>query len=421
MKRWSAISMMVGLGAASLWVVYAFIASERVTAPRLPALSHAQLEYLSEGLEARADAMQRLFPEGRVFMLALYGGAWVNLGRGAYRTSERERARLECGRALQLLESPESQRPFSEAGGLPHGMFYEAWTNWLRGGCLLLEPDGGLRARSSAPFVAACARIEHALAESGPFVESYRGAAWPADSVVGAASLGLCAELVDARYRASLSSWLRAVRARLDPVTGLVPHAANRPGARGSSSALMAAFWPDIDRDFAQAQYQKLREQFPGALFGVLAAAREYPRGTEGAADVDSGPIISGVSGPATIVMIAAARSNGDVETALSLRRASEALGLPFEWAGRRRYGFGLLPIGEAFLAWSSVAEPWTTQLEPRAPPSAFPSFEWRLRALAALLVSGFGGLTYMLARELRVPRANRRTEPVSSPAKPRS
>lgn len=408
MKRWSEIAMMIGLGVLSLWVAYAFIASERVTAPRLPALSHAQLQYLSDGLEPRADAMQKLFPEGRVFMLALYGGTWVNLGRAAHQTSERERARLECRRALQLLESPESQRPFSEAGGLAHGMFYEAWTNWLRGGCLLLALDARREAQSSAPFIAACARIEHAFAESGPFVESYRGAAWPADSVVGAASLALCAELVDPRYHAALSSWRRAVRERLDPVTGLVPHAANRPGARGSSSALMCAFWPDIDREFAKAQYQKLREQFPDVLFGALAAAREFPRGTDGPADVDSGPIISGISGPATVVMIAAARSNGDLATALSLRRASEALGLPFEWAGRRRYGFGLLPIGEAFLAWSSVAEPWTTELEPRAMPGAFSSIEWRLRALAALLVSVFGGLSYALARPLRVSRPKR-------------
>src|SRR4051812_40284481 len=75
---------------------------------------------LSDGLEARADAMQTLFPEGRVFMLALYGGTWVNVGRGAQPASVRERARLECRRALQLLESPESQRPFSVVAGLPH-------------------------------------------------------------------------------------------------------------------------------------------------------------------------------------------------------------------------------------------------------------------------------------------------------------
>jgi len=396
---------MVTLGVSALWVVYAFIASERVTEHRLATHSHAQLEYLSEELPARADAMQKLFPEGRVFMLALYGGAWVNVGRRAHQASVRERARFECRRALQLLESPQSQRPFSVVAGLPHGMFYEAWTNWLRGGCLLLEADTRLQAQSSGPLIAACARLAQAFAERGPFVESYPGAAWPADSVVGAASLSFCAEFVDPRYRASLSSWLQAVRERLDPVTGLVPHAANLPGARGSSSALMCAFWPDIDREFAQSQYQKLLEQFPDALFGALAAVREYPHGTDGPADVDSGPIITGISGPATVVMVAAARGNGDVETALSLRRASEALGLPFEWSGRRRYGFGLLPIGEAFLAWSSVAEPWTTQLEPRAAPGAFPGFAWRLRALAALLVSVFGALTYALARQLRVSR----------------
>ena len=131
--------------------------------------------------------------------------------------------------------------------------------------------------------------------------------------------------------------------------------------------------------------------------------AKEQPQ--SGRYQIVTQPIISGISGPATVVMVAAARANGDLETALSLRRASEALGLPFEWAGRRRYGFGLLPIGEAFLAWSSVAEPWTTKLEPRAAPGAFPGFVLRLRALAVVLVSVFGGLAYALARKLRVSR----------------
>src|SRR5690348_3676391 len=43
----------------------------------------AQLAYLGDGdLEARADRMQEVFPEGRVFTLALYGLAWVDVGRG---------------------------------------------------------------------------------------------------------------------------------------------------------------------------------------------------------------------------------------------------------------------------------------------------------------------------------------------------
>lgn len=57
---------------------------------------------------------------------------------------------------------------------------------------------------------------------------------------------------------------------------------------------------------------------------------------------------------------------------------------------------------------WSSVAEPWSTQVEPQPTPGAFPGFAWRLRALSLLLVSLFGGLAYAFAPERRLLRGLR-------------
>ena len=369
------------LAGCAIGVCVSLIASERADAARTPHLARAQLAYLGDGLEPRADAMQRLFPEGRVFMLALYGAAWVNVGRHAEDTAEHARAQSECRRSLALLEAPASQRGFGPAGGLPNGMFYEAWTHWVRAGCVSLTPEPDRRSALFGDLERSCERLAGSVREHGPFVESYEGQAWPADSVVGVAGLGLCAEWLGAGYRAAATDWVQAVRPLLDPRTGLLPHSARLSGARGSSSALINAFLPDVDRGFAREQYLLYRRHFSGRLLGVLPSVTEYPDGQAGSADVDSGPLLFGVSGPATVVGIAAARENGDAGEALALRSAAEAIGLGFETGGRRRYGFGILPIGEAFLAWASVAEPWAGE-PPAALGIATEGFRGRFRAL---------------------------------------
>jgi hypothetical protein len=381
----------------SCWV-RGLVVSERVSAGNIPELTRAQLEFLADGLEERADAMQRLFPEGRVFTLALYGGAWVNVGRHA-QPLLRKRALSECSRALSLLASERSRAPFGSAAGLPHGMFYEAWTNWLRGGCFMLEENPMLAARASVAFTNACERLETAIRVHGPFVESYPGQAWPADTVVGVASLSACAQWLGERPQQAVQRWLELVRGALEPGTLLLPHSASAKGVRGSSSALICAFLPSIDRAFADEQYARLRKQFATRRFFGLLAFREYPAGRDGPSDVDSGPILLGVSGPATIVAMAAARGNGDTATWLELRRASEAVGLPFESSGRRSYGFGQLAVGEAFLAWASTAESWTAAAQKR---DAAPSDDGSRAALRLLFVAGLAALAGLAAMALR-------------------
>jgi hypothetical protein len=380
-RRFARGLALYALGACSVLLGRSWWLSERVTPATIVGLTRAQLLFIGSGLEARAAAMQRLFPEGRVFTLALYGGAWANLGHQAMAVTERAAARRECRRSLALLEAPASRAPFSPVQGLPHGMFYEAWTNWLRAGCLSLEDDSVHAAAAEPEFAASCARLELALREHGPFVQSYPGAAWPADSVVGVASLRGCGTWLDQRFLRAQQAWVTAAREKLDPATGLLPHAAKGEDARGSSAALSSAFLVDIDAEFAGEQYTRFRRYFSGHLLWALPAVLEYERGRRGPSDVDSGPLIFGVSAPATVVGIAAAIANGDRETALALRGASEAVGVPFEWAGARSYGFGLLPVGEAFLAWASSSEPWFASTSaPRATSISDVHSGWRAR-----------------------------------------
>ncbi|HST62970.1 MAG TPA: hypothetical protein VLK84_29955, partial [Longimicrobium sp.] len=253
----------------------------------------AQLAYLRPGLEARANAMQETYPEGRVFTLVLYGLAWVDVGRGTGDAALRARALAEARRALALAEAPDSRIGYGPAGGLPHGIFYEGWTAHLRAGTLHL---GGGAARDPA-FRAACDRLDTAFRRGpGPFLDSYPEMAWPADNAVGAAALASCGTLLHPRYAETARAWLRAALRQADPATGLLPHDAGLPNPRGESVALMIRFVHEIDPAVAAAQYAGMERTFATRFAGLLPAVREYPHGVRGQGDVDSGPVILGVS-----------------------------------------------------------------------------------------------------------------------------
>ena len=113
---------------------------------------------------------------------------------------------------------------------------------------------------------------------------------------------------------------------------------------------------------------------------------REYPHGAAGEADVDSGPLIAGLSPSATVVAIGAALRNEDRSLADPLLHVTEAFGLPLTWRGTKGYGLGELPVGDAFLVWAKTATPWVARPTTTSLPSVVGT-GWRLPCHALSLV----------------------------------
>ncbi len=298
----------------------------------------AQDRFLREAVNSGADReMQRLFPEGKLFMQTLAG--LVNRS-AAYSIDEEFLTRLQ--------RDTSSRKIFPRALPLPYGAFYRGWRH------LAYRHDKYLYRE-----------IRVALAQSeSPYLESYHDGAWPADMVVLMAalqpsySLEYTAAERDTIHRLT-QNWLNRIRNHLDPVTGMLPHlvdarsGATIQGARGSSSSLILSLLPDIDSSFAEEQFQLYEKYFVASRLG-LPAIREYPVGATGRGDIDSGPVIWGIGGAASIVGQRAAGINGRTELFLGLRAAIQSFGLAFTWRGKRRYLFGQLPIVDAWTAWSN-------------------------------------------------------------------
>ncbi|MEV4636828.1 hypothetical protein AB0J80_05685 [Actinoplanes sp. NPDC049548] len=339
-----------------------------------------QLAFLRSALDdGAAEEAQKSFPEGYFFLYALYGLTSVDLG-------DEQEARW----ALARLEAPAGRAPFSPGLTPAYGVFYQGWTNWLRGGILALRPDPELRERFEASSAALAAAFD---ASPTPYLTAFPDQAWPVDSTVAVASLRLHDRLLPPRYGATVTRWLAGVRSRLDPATGLLPHTADPvtgapgSGARGSSQSITQRFLTDIDPAFAREQYLRFRSLFVTRPLRLGPAVREYPPGVAGAGDVDSGPLMLGVSLSATTVTLGAARVQGDEGLARALGNYGELLGVPVSTPWSKRYAGGLLPIGDAFLAWSKTARPWVSP-----PPSPPPSLElarwWRAPLLAVLALA---------------------------------
>jgi hypothetical protein len=315
-----------------------------------------QLRYLRDAMENNAaNKMQHLYPEGYVFFNALYGLSWCNLaGSLQHRSDLYVEAHAEVQRAFNNVNSQQGRVIFDHTLPLPYGAFYNGWLTYLLGKKLGMELPEKRDAAEVKLFKTQCAKIARAIGVQR-YPESYYGSAWPADVVVCVAALAQHDRLYTSTYRPHINAWWRGVNQNLDP-RGFIPHSAD-PGtgkpiehARGSSQSLMQVFLPEIiPGDHGFDAYCRV---FLGSRLG-LPGIREYPKGKDGTGDIDSGPVILGMGGAATIVGMRAMRAHHRHSNSIALRNTVEALALPLKINGRKKYLFGKLPIADVFITWA--------------------------------------------------------------------
>lgn len=313
-----------------------------------PDKQQRQLRFLENSIATGADQeMQAYFPEGDWFMHQLTGVSAARLG---------EAGLPDARQHLAELDSPETLSVFGDGMVPEHGIFAAGWA---------LSLSVEIAAQSSDPAdLADVARraevVRGALAKPGsPFPESYPGQYWPCDAVVAASALARAGDLTgQPAWRTDALTWRDRAAAFVDPATGLLPHKVDADGRvldgpRGSSQSIIQYYWPDLDRD--PAVWQSFSRTFVTRQAGLIGV-REYPRGDDSTGDVDSGPLLLGVSASASAVTLGAARRWGDRPLAEMLARQAELLGTPVDLGRGRCYLAGTVPVGDAFVLWSQTA-----------------------------------------------------------------
>lgn len=363
----------------------------------------AQVAYLEDSIDDGAGRhMQDLFPEGRFFTHVLTGLAGLS-----HDTPNAD----DVAAAREHLEVLFEEGPRFGSGMTPdHGIFHAGWTLQLALDIAVVSPlpeDHELVRRLAV-------QVDDAFHADGPFLQSYPGRRWPVDNVVAAAALARAGRVFDEpEWVRTVSEWRVSALQHTDPVLGLLPHEVDPAGSaldgpRGSSQALLQAFWPDVSADGRadQPAWDAFTTTFLVRRAG-LVGVREFPPGRGGSGDVDSGPLIGGISASASAVTLAAARRVGDLDLATDLEREAEVLGLGLTLGGRRRYAAGLLPIGDAFLAWAR-SRPLAIAL----PTGAAPRSQWWLVLLMTALPALLMLPLYWRARQSRRHDARAATTP---------
>ena len=366
----------------------------------------ALLDGLTQDLRAGAgEDMQEIFPEGYAMTHFHVGFASVNEALDAPRGSAPRAHALNRAREMVArMDTDKGREIFPRDLEPAYGAFYRHYLAWLRGGILLADPGAPQAERER--FQADCQDIARALRNAQtPFIESYHGQTWPADGVYGLAALALHDALFAPRYRGDIQRYVTMLTARLDPQIALPPHSADpKTGeavieARGLSSAVMSRMMCEVDPVLGKQFYERTRTHFVDAHMGILPGVFEH-RDHRGGGDIDSGPLLLGISGSASAIMIGAAHCYDDDALADALMASMHAVGVPLA----DRYGFGVLPVGEAIFESSRTSRPWAqaTQSGGWSPVvSAGWRFVWHLISLLLFV--------FLISPELR-RRLRRRT-----------
>ena len=157
-------------------------------------------------------------------------------------------------------------------------------------------------------------------------VETYPDQIWIPDNAAALAAVALGAKCDHRDVPAAqwLAKWPR------DPKTGLLQFVPGS-GPRASGNGFNSVYLAYVDAAVAKQQFEAAQRTFGFSLPG-LAAWREYPTGVKGKGDIDSGPLIFGLSPSGTGFGLAGASLHDGPRA--SMLRTAEAAGFTVPWGG---------------------------------------------------------------------------------------
>jgi hypothetical protein len=234
-----------------------------------------------------------------------------------------------------------------------HGHAYLSYAALAVAMARLVDPSfPASEARKHDALIAAYER--RLLRSPTGLIETYPGEAYPTDSAAVAASIAVHGRATGADHSVVLARWAELVqKVQIDLATGLVVQrmgardGARHDAPRGSGTALGAYFAGFASREVARRLAEGLFRN-EGTFWG-FGAIREYGDGYAGHGDIDSGPVVLGVSVSATGFALAPARALGYHDAFVRLYRTTDLFGAPRAAGGRRRFLTGG-PIGNALL-----------------------------------------------------------------------
>lgn len=179
------------------------------------------------------------------------------------------------------------------------------------------------------------------------------------DMLVAIEVLNYYAKQNGGKYSETVKLWIkRAKREWTDKETGLLASFLEvdgdslkiAPPIKGSYSALNCYYLSLVDSEFAQEQYELLKDHFK-QTFPVTGIKEYHDYSCWFGMDIDAGPIIMNLSPSGTAFAIGCATSLGDMEFRNQLLKTTEIGGSTVSWFGQSHYLIANIAlVGEAII-----------------------------------------------------------------------
>jgi hypothetical protein len=232
-----------------------------------------------------------------------------------------------------------------------------------------LSPKGPNRALLQRITTALIRRIEH---DPLGLAETYPKQHFIPDNAVALAAIALTSRLGLAPAGTAERLLAEMKRQHLDAKTGLFSFRADPgtpPEGRGSGAAWSLFYLGWVDPGWVRESYRKLTDRMLDSPLPGLYGIREWPMGVSRHGDVDSGPLILGLSPSATAFTIGTARQLGDITVLQGLLDTAEFAGHSLILGTGRRY-LACPLVGDAIL-FGMLASKWAPSPFSLAPPAA--------------------------------------------------
>jgi hypothetical protein len=232
-----------------------------------------------------------------------------------------------------------------------------------------LSPKGPNRALLQRLTAALVRRLER---DPTGLAETYPKQHFVPDNAVALAAIALASRLGLAPPGTAERLLDEMKRRHLDPKTGLFSFRVD-PGSaadsRGSGAAWSLFYLGWVDPAWVRESYRKLTDRMLDNPVPGIHGIREWPIGVSRPGDVDSGPLLLGLSPSATGFAIGTARQVGDVTVLQGLLDTAEFAGHSLAAGGTRRY-LACPIVGDAIL-FGMLASKWAPSPYSLAPPPA--------------------------------------------------
>ena len=200
--------------------------------------------------------------------------------------------------------------------------------------------------------------------------ETYPRQIYVPDNAAVIASLALHDRLFRAGSPGIAARWTAHARKHLrDPVTGLLVFSISPGGkkprilenGRGSGAAWSVFYLIHADPVFAREQFALIKRHLKATRLFIATGIKEHPGDDMRSGDIDSGPLIFGLSPSGSGFAVAGARFTGDEEFLQQLLNLTELAGFSVQFAGKRRYLTAPL-VGDAIMLAMKSATAWDTR-----------------------------------------------------------